>query len=193
MPRNYKMKKNIIKLAVMATLTTGLAGSLSGCIGSNAVTGYVVKFNLVAVDNRYARGGLYMLLTPVYGLTAMTDIIVFNSIEFWTGKNVINGKSHIFDTKVKTIITINGELDPSLHNAPIAPLVKANNVEKEIYSAQLNAVNENTLDFNIVYNNGETALLRGEKMGDDINFYLNGEFITTASLAELNSYAVPKA
>lgn len=187
------MKKKIIKLAAMATLTTGLAGSLSGCVGSNAVTGYVMQFNLMAVDNRYARGGLYILLAPVYGLSVMSDMIVFNSIEFWTGKNIINGKPHIFDTKVKTVITINDQIDSSLHNAPIAPLAKINELEKTIYSAQLNVVNENTLDFDIVYNNGETALLRGEKMGDDINFYLNGEFITTASLAELSRYAVPKA
>ena len=48
------MKKAIAKIGAL----TAVAVSLSGCVGSNAVTGYVMGFNLKAVDNRYARGGL---------------------------------------------------------------------------------------------------------------------------------------
>lgn len=186
------MKKNIIKLAVIASLTTGVAGSLSGCVGSNAITGYVMKFNLVAVDNRYARGGLNMLLAPVYSLSVMSDLIVFNSLEFWTGKNPINGQPHIFDSKVKTILDINNNLDPSLHTAPITPITNVNR-DKEVYSAHVTAVNENTLDFNIVYSNGETAILRGQKEGETINFYMDGQFVTTSSLTELAAYSLAKA
>lgn len=51
------MKKAIAKIGAL----TAVAVSLSGCVGSNAVTGYVMGFNLKAVDNRYARGGLNML------------------------------------------------------------------------------------------------------------------------------------
>ncbi len=77
------MKKAIAKIGAL----TAVAVSLSGCVGSNAVTGYVMGFNLKAVDNRYARGGLNMLLAPVYGVAIAADYIVFNSLEFWTGKN----------------------------------------------------------------------------------------------------------
>lgn len=55
------MKKAIAKIGAL----TAVAVSLSGCVGSNAVTGYVMGFNLKAVDNRYARGGLNMLMAPV--------------------------------------------------------------------------------------------------------------------------------
>ncbi|KAA5737354.1 DUF3332 family protein, partial [Acinetobacter baumannii] len=82
------MKKAIAKIGVM----TAVAVALSGCVGSNAVTGYVMGFNLKAVDNRYARGGLNMLMAPVYGVAIAADYIVFNSLEFWTGKNPLNGK-----------------------------------------------------------------------------------------------------
>ena len=58
------MKKKFVKLAFMISLTAGL----SGCVGSNAVTEKVMQFNLEVVDNRYARGGVNMLLAPVYGL-----------------------------------------------------------------------------------------------------------------------------
>ncbi len=71
--------------------------TLFGCVGSNAVTGKLMGFNVKAVDNRYARGGSNMLLAPAYGIT-IADYIVFNSLEFWTGMNLINKKPHIFDT-----------------------------------------------------------------------------------------------
>jgi hypothetical protein len=128
------MKKNILKTVIMATFTASVAGGLSGCVGSNAVTGHLMVFNVKAVDNRYARGGLNMLMAPAYALTVAADAIVFNSVEFWSGKNPINGKPHI------------------------------------------------------VYSNGEKATLRGEKSGETITFYMDGEFVTTTTMDELVAY-----
>lgn len=177
----------------MATLTVSLAGGLSGCIGSNAVTANVVKFNLEVVDNRYARGGVNMLLAPVYALTVAADTIVFNSIEFWSGENPLNGKPHIFDTKTKTMMNINDDLDPSLVDAPLDPITQTETAEKEVYSTQVEPVNDNTLDFHIVYTNGEKATLRGEKKDDIVTFYMDGEFVTTASIDDLSAYQATKA
>ena len=182
------MKKHMLKAAAMVAV----AASLSGCIGSNAVTGYVMKFNLEAVDNRYARGGLNILLAPVYALSVGADTIVFNSIEFWAGKNPINGKPHIFDTKTKTMLNINQDLDPSLRDAPLDPITQTETAEKAVYSTQVEPVNDNTLDFHIVYTNGDKATLRGEKDGDIITFYMDGEFVTTASMEDLQSYQATK-
>lgn len=179
------MKYIITKIAIATTL----AVTLSGCIGSNAVTTKVMTFNLEAVDNRYARGGLNILLAPVYALTIATDAIVFNSVEFWAGKNPINGKPHIFDTEADTMMNINDDLDPSLTDAPLDPLTSVDTTEKEVYSTQMKAVNENTLDFNIVYTNGDKATLRGEKDGEMVNFYMDGELVTTVSITELEQHA----
>ena len=187
------MKKNVVKVAVMATLTAGLAGSLSGCIGSNAVTAKVMQFNIEVVDNRYARGGVNILLAPVYALTVAVDALVFNSIEFWAGKNPLNGKPHIFDSKVKTMYNINDDLDPSLKEAPLDPISKIESTEKSVYSAQAEVINDSTLDFHIVYTNGEKAVLRGEKAGDMVTFYMDGELVTTASISDLEAYLTPKA
>lgn len=187
------MKKNIVKIAIMASLTVGLAGSLSGCIGSNAVTAKVMQFNLEVVDNRYARGGVNILLAPVYALSVAVDALVFNSIEFWAGKNPLNGKPHIFDSKTKTMLNINQDLDPSLRDAPLDPITQAPLTEKSVYSAQANPINENTIDYNIVYTNGDKAVLRGEKSGDMVTFYLDGELLTTASINELEAYVAPQS
>ncbi len=178
------MKNRIIKAAIMASLTISLAGGLSGCVGSNAVSGKLLKFNLEAVDNRYARGGLNFLLSPVYALTAAADAFVFNSIEFWAGENPLNGKPHIFDTKTKTMLNINDDLDPSLHEAP----VELGSAEKSVYSTEMVSVDANTFDTNIVYTNGDTAVLRSVKNGDLITFYMDGEKVSTTTMDELASY-----
>lgn len=180
--------KKVAMVAVVASLTT----TLSACVGSNAVTDKVMQFNLEVVDNRYARGGVNILLFPVYALTLAVDVVVFNSLEFWTGKNPLNGSPHIFDSEVKTQYQINDDLDPSLRKAPLRPLSKTSDTEKSVYSVQVNPVNKQTIDYEIVYTNGEKAILRGEKSGQLVTFSLNGEFVTTASIADLEAYIEPQ-
>lgn len=179
--------KKVAIVAVVASLTT----TLSACVGSNAVTDKVMQFNLEVVDNRYARGGVNILLTPVYALTLAVDIVVFNSLEFWTGENPLNGSPHIFDSKVNTQLQLNDDLDPSLHDAPLKPLTKVQAAEKSVYSVKVKPINEQTIDYEIVYTNGEKAVLRGEKMGELVTFSLNGELVTTASIADLEAYIEP--
>ena len=89
------MKTTITKAVAVAAIVM----SLAGCVGSNAVTGKLMKFNVEVVDNRYARAGVNFLLAPVYALTTAADYIVFNSIEFWAGKNPLTGAPHILIVK----------------------------------------------------------------------------------------------
>jgi len=182
------MPKSAVKKVAMFTAVVSLTSALSACVGSNAVTDKVMQFNLEVVDNRYARGGVNILLLPVYALTLAVDVVVFNSLEFWTGKNPLNGSPHIFDSEVKTQYQINDGLDPSLRKAPLKPLTNKTSDEKSVYSVQVNPVNENTIDYDIVYTNGEKAVLRGEKVGEDVTFSLNGEVVTTASMNQLSEY-----
>ena len=101
------MKKLIVS-SIAAVLMTS---SLSGCIGQMATSGLVMKANLSVVDNRYARAGLYMLMSPVYGIAASADLFVVNTIEFWTGKNPITGKPAVADTPAKAVIWRMTKLD----------------------------------------------------------------------------------
>ena len=174
-----------MKKILAMVLLVGVIGSVTGCVGSNAVTGKLMGFNLKVVDNRYARGGINMLLAPVYGVTVLADAIVFNSIEFWAGKNPLNGKPHIFDSDVKTIYEINDDLAPSLNKAPLKPLGKMDHGEKEVYSIKMAPVDEDTLEFHIKYTNGDKVVLRGEKDGDIVTFYLDDNIVTTTTMADL--------
>ncbi|EMQ2878979.1 DUF3332 family protein [Vibrio navarrensis] len=102
---------------VLSSLT--LAALLSGCAGQMAATNATMKFNMDVVDNRYARGGLTLLMAPVYGVTTFADYMVLNPIEFWSGKNVITQKPSIYDVEGEDYIQINDQLDESLKTAPV--------------------------------------------------------------------------
>lgn len=169
------MKKFAIK-AVSAALITA---SLTGCIGQMATTGMVMKFNLSAVDNRYARAGLYVLMSPVYSISAGADLFIFNTIEFWTGTNPISGKSPaLADTPAASIIKINQKLSKDLTQAPL-----------NISAADIKQVNDKSLEMSIAYNDGRQQILRGEKIDEMVNFYLDDKFITSVSINELTDYA----
>lgn len=179
------MKKVFIKTVGLAIL----ASALTGCVGSNAVTGKVMEFNVEVVDNRYARAGVNLLLAPVYGITTAVDYALFNSLEFWTGKNPINGKPHLFDSKVDTQFKVNDELDPSLTDAPIAPI--SNN--RTIESGQMKQVDENTIQMDIVYNNGDTGVLTGVRDGEDVSYFIDGELVSQTTISQLEALKAEKA
>ncbi|OBT15563.1 hypothetical protein A9264_12920 [Vibrio sp. UCD-FRSSP16_10] len=176
------------KLSLKALSIAAIATMLTGCIGSNAVTGYVMKFNLEVVDNRYARGGVNMLLAPVYGLSVAADTLVFNSIEFWSGKNPINGKPHIFDSKTKTMYQMNDSLDPSLTEAPIEPISM-----RQVESATFESIDENTIQMHVTYNNGEKALVTGIKDDENVSYYIDDKLIAQTTIGQLEELANQQA
>jgi hypothetical protein len=68
-----------------------------GCIGNFALSAKVRKFNLEQTQDRWGREILFVVLyvIPVYPISGLADIIVFNSIEFWSGKNPIDGSRSV--------------------------------------------------------------------------------------------------
>jgi len=176
--------KKILAMAMIVAMVP----SLTGCLGNNAVTVGLLGLNLKAVDNRYGRGGLALLLTPVYGITAAVDAIVFNTIEFWTGTNPLNGKPCIFDKEVgETVIEVNDDVDPDLQDAPLGYLHDALENGAALQTIEMCPVGGNTLEFNIRYADGSTAVLRGTRHGNTVIFHLNGEYVTTTTIAEMKA------
>lgn len=173
------MKKILIKTAGLAILAT----TLTGCVGSNAVTGKLMKFNVEVVDNRYARAGVNLLLAPVYGITTAVDYLVLNSLEFWTGKNPMTGAPHIFDSKVDTMYKVNDDLDPSLQSAPVDPIT----MQKAIKSGEMKQIDDNTIQMDITYNNGDEAVLRGIRDGDNVSYYIDGQLVSKTTIAQLEA------
>lgn len=81
------MKKN--KLVAVSAV---LAGSMfmSSCIGSHALFNKVLDWNQ-SVNNKWVNEILYlaMWLVPVYEVSLLADMWIFNTIEFWSGSNPI--------------------------------------------------------------------------------------------------------
>lgn len=62
---------------------------LSACFGSFKATQGVWRFNDDVSDNKFVDEIVFlaMNIVPIYGIAALGDVILFNTIEFWTGDN----------------------------------------------------------------------------------------------------------
>ncbi|MGL4364040.1 MAG: DUF3332 domain-containing protein [Bacteroidales bacterium] len=100
------MKK--MKLSV-ATLTLGVGMLLmSSCIGSFSLSGKILKWNEKASNNNIINELIFLGLCifPMYEVSLLLDALLFNSLEFWTGKSpianvdtTINGKNGSYHVK----------------------------------------------------------------------------------------------
>lgn len=64
--------------------------SLQGCYGKMALTKKVYRVN-GEVQDKYLRSlvSWVFIIVPVYGIAALADFVLFNTIEFWTGDNPV--------------------------------------------------------------------------------------------------------
>lgn len=80
------MKKNIIRVGVVLAICASFG--LSSCIGSFAMSNRVLSWNK-SIGNKIVNElvfiGLWIL--PVYEVCTLADVLVLNSIEFWSGDN----------------------------------------------------------------------------------------------------------
>ncbi|EJG0493358.1 hypothetical protein DC905_RS24740, partial [Vibrio parahaemolyticus] len=58
---------------------------------------------------------------------------------------------------------------------------------------QMHQIDENTVQMNITYNNGEKATLMGVREGEFVTYYINGEVVAKTSMDELTAYAQTRA
>lgn len=80
------MRRFLSAVLAMAIAIT----SLQGCYGKMALTRKVYQVN-GEVHDKFVRSLVtwVFVIVPVYGVSALADFIVFNTIEFWSGKNPI--------------------------------------------------------------------------------------------------------
>jgi hypothetical protein len=87
------MKRFVILLMLLAAVSP----SLTGCFGKFALTRKVYDVN-ASVHDRYLRNVVTwaFLIVPVYWVSGVVDLFVFNTIEFWSGRNVISAGEKTF-------------------------------------------------------------------------------------------------
>ncbi|MBD5270246.1 MAG: DUF3332 domain-containing protein [Bacteroides sp.] len=92
------MKKTTMTVATLLLLAGTL--SLNSCIGSFALTKKVMTWNN-QVGNKFLNELVFFAfwVLPVYEVTALADVLVINSIEFWSGSNPMEASTKVIDTE----------------------------------------------------------------------------------------------
>jgi uncharacterized protein DUF3332 len=87
------MDRSTSSLSRRAALTAACALLAAGCFGSFGATRALYKWNVGVSDNKWLRWLVFLVLMiiPVYGLFVFADVIVINTIEFFSGKNPVSG------------------------------------------------------------------------------------------------------
>ena len=92
------MRKRFFILGVI--LTIGASMMLTSCIGNFALTNKLLTWNK-QIGNKFLNELVFFCfwVLPVYEVTATADLLVLNSIEFWSGTNPIAQGKSVIDGK----------------------------------------------------------------------------------------------
>ena len=90
------MKKNVLTVAVICTLCGAL--TLPSCIGSFTLTNKLLSWNN-QIGEKFVNELVFFAfwIRPVYEVSALADILVLNSIEFWSGSNPVAKGTKVID------------------------------------------------------------------------------------------------
>lgn len=91
------MRKFNITVAGLLLLAATLP--LQSCIGSFALTHKVLSWNN-QVGSKFVNELVFFAfwILPVYEVTSIADLLVINSIEFWSGNNPVEASTKVVDT-----------------------------------------------------------------------------------------------
>jgi hypothetical protein len=108
----------------------------TGCIGNMGVTQNVKKANLSITENRWGREGIFLGCTILWvnRVSALLDLVIFNSIEFWSGKNPITKQPALVNISQETLEKVFGEKDIDV----LGQIQRINDTEAKMYLAFAN-------------------------------------------------------
>lgn len=89
------MKKSLILAIVCILMGSTL---MTSCIGSFTLTNKLLSWNK-QISNKFVNELVFIAfwILPVYEVSGIADILVLNSIEFWSGDNPVASKSRIIE------------------------------------------------------------------------------------------------
>lgn len=90
------MKKLILSVAVAALLCS----SMTSCMGQFALWKSVYAWN-EQISNKFVNELVFLAfwVLPVYEVCGLADVLVLNSIEFWSGDNPMTASTKAIDTE----------------------------------------------------------------------------------------------
>ena len=78
------MKIRHLKVSALLLAATLLTSS---CVGSFSLFNRVAKWNTHATSSKFLNEIIFILISPAYAVCAVADVLVLNTIEFWSGSN----------------------------------------------------------------------------------------------------------
>ncbi|HLL03317.1 MAG TPA: DUF3332 domain-containing protein [Myxococcaceae bacterium] len=102
------MKRSFRLFATLCLVALSL--QMTGCFGKFSLTRAMWDFNKNISGNKFVQWVVFlvMVIVPVYGVGALVDALVINSIEFWTGNNPV-GSAEGVDSNTRVVRLGNGE------------------------------------------------------------------------------------
>lgn len=73
-------------LSLTACIAAG-ALTMNSCVGSFAMFNKLASWNKRATNSKFLNELIFLVISPAYGFASLADVLVLNSIEFWTGSN----------------------------------------------------------------------------------------------------------
>ncbi|RRD00270.1 DUF3332 domain-containing protein [Prevotella sp. OH937_COT-195] len=80
------MFKKSVKMFVCLCIA---AITLNSCIGSFSLFNKVLAWNKTATDNKFINELIFIIISPAYAICGTADLLVLNTIEFWSDENPI--------------------------------------------------------------------------------------------------------
>lgn len=92
------MKKKYFTVALVLTVASSIM--FTSCIGSFKLTNKVLAWNQ-QIGSKFVNELVFFAfwILPVYEISAIADILILNSVEFWSGSNPITAETKIIDGK----------------------------------------------------------------------------------------------
>lgn len=85
------MKKNLFK-PMACMLACGLL--TTSCVGSFGLFNKLLSWNK-NLSNKFVNELVFILISPAYVVCGLADVVVLNTIEFWSGSNPIAKEGHV--------------------------------------------------------------------------------------------------
>lgn len=157
------MKKINLKMA--ATVMICGAFLLSSCVGSFGLHSKLVNWNQ-SIGNKFVNELVFLAcnIIPVYGVCYLADVVVINSIEFWSGSNPM--------ASVGDVKKVKGENG----NYLVKTLENGYSITKEGENLSMELIyNKEANTWNVVADGVSTELLQMNNDGTAQMYLPNGE------------------
>ena len=127
MTRTFSDWRRPVAIAVLL----GFLPFASACFGSFNLTRKAYQFNKGVSGDKWVRWLVFMVMSPIYPLAGLVDVLFANSVEFWSGNNPITAQ-----LAPQTVVGPNGE---------VASLIPVENGARIVLTEPSGAVHTATL------------------------------------------------